>query len=83
MKTSHDTNARRRISMFGRLMPKEGRFFDLFNGHAALIVDGAHELNLFMNDMGSREAHDDSPASPDLRHATGSRRDPQAHQQHG
>ena len=43
--------------MFGRLMPKEGRFFDLFNGHAALIVDGAHELNLFMNDMGSREAH--------------------------
>jgi uncharacterized protein len=43
--------------MFGRLMPKEGRFFDLFNDHAALIVEGAHELNLFMNDMGSREAH--------------------------
>ena len=43
--------------MFGRLMPKEGRFFDLFNGHAALIVDGAHELNLFMSDLGNREAH--------------------------
>ncbi len=43
--------------MFGRLMPKEGRFFDLFNSHAALIVEGAHELNLFMSDMGHREAH--------------------------
>ena len=43
--------------MFGRLMPKEGRFFDLFNDHAALVVDAAHELNLFMSDMGNREAH--------------------------
>ena len=43
--------------MFGRLMPKEGRFFDLFNDHAALIVEGAHELNLFMSDLGNREAH--------------------------
>ncbi len=43
--------------MFGRLMPKEGRFFDLFNDHAALVVEGAHELNLFMSDMGNREAH--------------------------
>ena len=43
--------------MFGRLMPKEGRFFDLFNDHAALVVEGAHELNLFMSDMGNRESH--------------------------
>lgn len=43
--------------MFGRLMPKEGRFFDLFNDHATLVVEGAHELNLFMSDMGNREAH--------------------------
>ena len=39
--------------MFGPLTPKEGRFFDLFNDHAALIVDAAHELNLFM-----RQRHD-------------------------
>ena len=31
-------------SMFGRLMPTEGKFFDLFNQHAALCVKGAHEM---------------------------------------
>ena len=41
--------------MFGRLMPKEGRFFDLFNDHAALVLDGAIGLKLFMSDMGNRE----------------------------
>ena len=30
--------------MFGRLMPKEGRFFELFNEHAEEVVKGAHEL---------------------------------------
>jgi predicted phosphate transport protein (TIGR00153 family) len=30
--------------MLGRLMPREGRFFDLFNQHADRIVDGAHHL---------------------------------------
>jgi len=30
--------------MRGRLMPREGRFFDLFNQHADRIVDGAHHL---------------------------------------
>jgi hypothetical protein len=44
-------------SMFGRLMPKEGRFFDNFNDHAALVLEGAKELNAFMSDMGNREAH--------------------------
>lgn len=43
--------------MFGRLMPKEGRFFDLFNDHAALVLEGAVALKLFMSDMGNREAH--------------------------
>jgi predicted phosphate transport protein (TIGR00153 family) len=43
--------------MFGRLMPKEGRFFDYFNDHASLVVEGAHELNALLTDMGSREAH--------------------------
>jgi predicted phosphate transport protein (TIGR00153 family) len=43
--------------MFGRLMPKEGRFFDLFNEHAGLVLQGAIELNAFFDDMGHREAH--------------------------
>ncbi len=30
--------------MFGRLMPKEGRFFELFNEHAEQIVLGGREL---------------------------------------
>lgn len=34
--------------MFGRLLPKEGRFFDLFNLHAAQIVRAAHELAALM-----------------------------------
>ena len=34
--------------MFGRLMPTEGRFFDMFNEHAAYIVQGSHELAALM-----------------------------------
>ena len=30
--------------MFSKLMPKEARFFDLFNAHAELVVSGAREL---------------------------------------
>ncbi len=30
--------------MFGRLMPREGKYFDLFNTHAALIVQGGEAL---------------------------------------
>ncbi|MBW8904754.1 MAG: DUF47 domain-containing protein, partial [Betaproteobacteria bacterium] len=30
--------------MLGRLMPREGKFFDLFNAHAERIVQGALEL---------------------------------------
>ncbi|MEY4328816.1 MAG: hypothetical protein RL703_635, partial [Pseudomonadota bacterium] len=26
--------------MFGKLMPKEGKYFDHFNNHAALIAKG-------------------------------------------
>ena len=43
--------------MFGRLMPKEGRFFDFFSEHAALVVEGAQELNALLSDMANREAH--------------------------
>ncbi len=43
--------------MFGRLLPKEGRFFDLFNAHAAQVVRAAHELSALMQDYESREQH--------------------------
>jgi predicted phosphate transport protein (TIGR00153 family) len=31
--------------MFGRLMPKEGKYFDLFNAHAELITQGGKALS--------------------------------------
>lgn len=34
--------------MFGRLMPREGKFFDLFNAHAALVVEGGQHLLAMM-----------------------------------
>ncbi len=34
--------------MLGRLMPREGKFFDLFNAHAARIVEGSRELAAMM-----------------------------------
>lgn len=34
--------------MFGRLMPREGRFFDLFNEHAEQLVLAVHELAALM-----------------------------------
>ncbi|HET9577820.1 MAG TPA: DUF47 domain-containing protein [Usitatibacter sp.] len=43
--------------MFGRLLPKEGRFFDLFNAHAAQVVKAAHELSALMQNYENREQH--------------------------
>lgn len=37
--------------MFNRLMPREGRFFDLFNEHAEQLVLGAHELRALMGNV--------------------------------
>ncbi len=37
--------------MFGRLMPQEGQFFEMFNEHAALCVRGANELLAIMTDF--------------------------------
>ncbi len=34
--------------MFGRLMPQEGRFFEMFNEHAQQVVDGSYELAALM-----------------------------------
>ena len=41
--------------MFGRLMPHEGRFFQYFADHAALIREGAIELQAMMNGAGDTE----------------------------
>ncbi|HET7764409.1 MAG TPA: DUF47 family protein [Burkholderiales bacterium] len=41
--------------MFARLMPHEGRFFDYFSQHAALILEGATELKAMMDDLGQSE----------------------------
>ena len=37
--------------MFSRLMPQEGKFFDLFNAHAELIVLGARELAALVGEL--------------------------------
>ena len=34
--------------MFGRFIPQEGKFFELFNQHAEQIVKGSHELAALM-----------------------------------
>lgn len=45
--------------MLGRLLPREGRFFDFFNEHAELIVQGSRELAALMasGDDLERRAH--------------------------
>ena len=45
--------------MFGRLLPREGRFFDFFNEHAGLIVNASQELAALMasGDDLERRAH--------------------------
>ena len=45
--------------MFGRLMPQEGRFFELFNEHAEQVVQGSRELAALMasGDDLERRAH--------------------------
>ncbi len=43
--------------MLSSLMPREGRFFDLFNAHAERIVEGARELSSMMTTFTELEAH--------------------------
>jgi predicted phosphate transport protein (TIGR00153 family) len=48
--------------MFGRLMPREGRFFDLFNRHAEEIIAGSEALAELMrqySDVATRRIHID------------------------
>ncbi len=41
--------------MFGRLMPTEGKFFELFNQHAELCVKGANEMLSLMSNFDDLE----------------------------
>ena len=43
--------------MFSRLMPREGRFFELFNAHAAQISEGGRALAQLFADFGSVADH--------------------------
>src|SRR3954454_15855293 len=43
--------------MLGRLMPREGKFFDLFNAHAGRIVEGSRELATMIGTFSELEAH--------------------------
>src|SRR5215470_3617011 len=43
--------------MLGRLMPREGRFFELFNAHAERIVEGSRELAVMIGTFTELEAH--------------------------
>ena len=41
--------------MFGRLMPTEGKFFELFSQHADLCVKGAKEMVSLMTNFDDLE----------------------------
>jgi predicted phosphate transport protein (TIGR00153 family) len=43
--------------MLGRLMPREGKFFDLFNAHAERIVEGGRELAAMIGTVTELDAH--------------------------
>src|SRR5258708_8431508 len=43
--------------MPGRLMPREGTFFDIFNAHAARIVEGSRELAVMIGTFKELDAH--------------------------
>jgi uncharacterized protein len=43
--------------MLGRLMPREGKFFDLFDQHAARIVEGSRELAAMIGSFTELDAH--------------------------
>jgi predicted phosphate transport protein (TIGR00153 family) len=43
--------------MLGRLMPREGKFFELFNAHAERIVEGSRELAAMIGTFSDLDAH--------------------------
>jgi predicted phosphate transport protein (TIGR00153 family) len=44
-------------TLFSKLMPREGRFFDFFNAHALRIVEGSQELVGLMTNLSQAEAY--------------------------
>ena len=44
-------------AMFGRLLPREGRFFDLFNAHGEQVVRAGRALKAMMDDFDNRDTH--------------------------
>lgn len=43
--------------MFGRFMPRDGNFFEIFNAHARYIVDGSQALEKLIEDLEDAERH--------------------------
>jgi uncharacterized protein len=43
--------------MFGRFMPTEGKFFEIFNAHAKCMVDASRELELLIDNLDEAEMH--------------------------
>ena len=43
--------------MFGRFMPTEGKFFEIFNAHAKCMVEASRELELLIDHLDDAEAH--------------------------
>ncbi|HVW51330.1 MULTISPECIES: DUF47 domain-containing protein [unclassified Trinickia] len=43
--------------MFGRFMPTEGKFFEIFNEHAKCIVSASEELERLVDNLGEAEVH--------------------------
>ena len=54
-------------AMFGRLLPREGRFFELFNAHGEQVVRAGRALKAMMDDFDNREQH--ARAIDDAEHA--------------
>lgn len=64
--------------MFGRFMPKEGKFFDLFNAHAKEIVRGSDALVSLMSALNRK--HEEAVAHADSIDAIESRADKITHE---
>lgn len=43
--------------MFGRFMPTEGKFFEIFNAHAACMVEASCELEVLIDNLADAETH--------------------------
>lgn len=58
------------MQLFSRLMPREGRFFELFNQHAAYVAEGGVAIADLLHDFNNEKACDGRIAHiSDLEHA--------------